>query len=193
MADDAVRTAITADASQANREWAGWASQVQAASNAVKTSLTGIASSTQAVQGQIRGDLDRVASAIGAVQSRFAAWAALLAGCIAQPAGAAPCVEAYPMAPGQPAECSGVLVPDDVARDSLRLARVENPQLQAALQREEDLHRIDLQRDAKIKASLEAALKQTASDTSDASVIKAVAVGAAALILGALGGYLAAQ
>lgn len=80
MSDQQVRTAITADASQANREWAGWASQVQAASGAVKGSLAGIASSTKAMQGQIKGDLDRVAGAIGAVQSKFAMWAALLAG-----------------------------------------------------------------------------------------------------------------
>lgn len=106
-------------------------------------------------------------------------------------ASAEPCREAIPVSGGDVISCSGVLLPDDQARDTLRLIQVEIPMLQSALQREEELHWLDLERDAKIKTSLRAALAQTASDKSDGLKIEVAVVGAAALILGALGGYLA--
>lgn len=78
--DQQVKTEITANAAQANREFDGWAQHVAAASATVKASLAAIATNTQAMHGQMKGDLDKISSALSAVQSKFAAWAALVAG-----------------------------------------------------------------------------------------------------------------
>lgn len=80
MADQKVSTDITANASQANREFNGWAANVQAAANAAKAALGGVASNTKALQSQMAADLGKIEGAVGAVTKRYAAWAAALAG-----------------------------------------------------------------------------------------------------------------
>lgn len=80
MSNEAVRQDITANASQANREWKGWAANIQAAAASAKAALGGVATGTSALHTQVKGDLGKVEDLVGSVTKRFAAWAAVVAG-----------------------------------------------------------------------------------------------------------------
>lgn len=80
MTDQTTGVVITANAQQANREWAGWAANVQAAAAAAKAALGSVATGTSALHTQVKGDLSKVEELVGGVTKRFAAWAAVVAG-----------------------------------------------------------------------------------------------------------------
>jgi len=79
-ADKTVHTVITADAAQANREWSGWAANVQAAAASARAALGSVSTGTSALHNQVRSDLGKVEDLVGSVTKRFAAWAAVVAG-----------------------------------------------------------------------------------------------------------------
>lgn len=80
MSDKTVKTDITADASQANREWQGWAANVQAAAASARAAIGGVASGTGSMHAQVKNDLGKIEELVGAVTKRFAVWAAAVAG-----------------------------------------------------------------------------------------------------------------
>lgn len=80
MSDQKVSTEITANADQAQREWAGWADSVARASASAGQAINKVGASTKSLDGQIKGDLGRIENSVDAVAKKFTFWFSVIAG-----------------------------------------------------------------------------------------------------------------